>query len=88
MIDFEEYVCAVALFRIGSTEAKIKSEEKRVSSRRLFSALFIHQHFICIALRLTVLTILTDILRTLCLLSFAIVLFLMYEPVKGTHLAR
>ena len=26
VIDFEEYVCAVALFRIGSTEEKIKSE--------------------------------------------------------------
>ena len=26
VIDFEEYVCAVALFRIGSTEDKIKSE--------------------------------------------------------------
>ena len=88
VIDFEEYVCAVALFRIGSTEAKIKSEEKQVPSCRLFSALFVHQHLIYIARRLTVLTILTDILRTLCLLSFAIVLFLMYEPVKGTHLAR
>ena len=28
VIDFEEYVCAVALFRAGSTEDKIKSEGK------------------------------------------------------------
>ena len=25
VIDFEEYVCAVALFRIGNTEEKIRS---------------------------------------------------------------
>jgi hypothetical protein len=30
VIDFEEYVCAVALFRAGSTEDKIKSEEKDI----------------------------------------------------------
>ena len=30
VIDYEEYVCAVALFRIGSTEDKIKGEEKDV----------------------------------------------------------
>lgn len=30
VIDFEEYVCAVALFRIGSTEEKIKSEPQLI----------------------------------------------------------
>ena len=30
VIDFEEYVCAVALFRIGSTEEKIRSTSSYV----------------------------------------------------------
>jgi hypothetical protein len=72
VIDFEEYLSAVALFRVGSTEEKIRGRVCPLS----YTSHDIFNKALLIKLSLSF----YNICRT--------VLFLMYEPVKGVTLMR
>ena len=87
VIDFEEYVCAVALFQIGSTEEKIRSTSSSVYSIYLYASCCINKENLCV--RNLFVRKFKFIPTFYFLISFfTTVLFLMYEPIKGTYLAR